>query len=468
MIFPQSERRIPSSFSYVFVEKYPKYSIEKMSMRAHFRVQFATKMVYPSCVGDTMKYLATRDFFSIRRASLVSDLDRRLVATLYQPLVGHQGLALYLTLDSLHDEGGISPLPHEALLTHMQISINDLSLAKAQLEAVGLLKTFIRKKTDYSEYLYTLYAPKSPAEFFDDVIFAGLFRQTVGEAAAQGWHLRYAAPATLAGYDEETASFAEVFHPDFTNPLFNRRGPANLLGRRTGMATTSFDRRAFIDQATRIGGLKPDFFTETAVDEIDRLANLFGIDELAMAELITQALDSDAKYGIDLDKLQYLASIETRLPYSKSRRRTNVKVTSHSAKAEKINLMETTDPKNYFRYRNLNNQPALNDLKIISDIESRSGLPHPVINALIDYVLEIANLTFPRTLVEKVASSLVRAQVTSAVDAMEYLLSATRKRKGKPSAKPAAEPAREGEKPLQETIDVDALIAAFERDKEGK
>ncbi|HAV20130.1 MAG TPA: hypothetical protein DCX17_03795 [Firmicutes bacterium] len=102
-------------------------------------------------------------------------------------------------------------------------------------------------------------------------------------------------------------------------------------------------------------------------------------------------------------------------------------------------------------------------MKIIDDVQTRYNLPFSVINALIDYVLETANSTFPRSLVDKIAASLARARVTSSIDAMEYLLKTTRKKK---IIKNDGE-LKEADVVATLDVDIEALVAAFEEEKNG-
>ncbi len=412
-----------------------------------------------------MKYLSTHDFYLIRRQSLISDADRRLVVELYQPLIGQQGASLFLTLDALLDldvEGQTWLV--DTLTNHMQITIAELSVAKASLEAVGLLKAYSKKHPDYQEHVFELYAPKSPSAFFDDVILGGLLEQYVGAAMVQRLRLRYQAPRGLEGYEEDSASFGEVFHPDFSNPLYAKDHPETLLGRQSGHPESHFDRRAFTDEVLKKSTLKPNMMTEAVLEEVDRIANLYGIDELAMAEIFLTAVITNGHTIVDFDKLKDMAALETKFAFAKTRRRSLAKVTSATSKAQKIRLMEETDPKTYLRYRNHNTAPTPADLKLINDIQENYRLPFSVINALLDFVLEIADLTLPRALVEKIASSLARAQVHSSVDAMEYLLKTTKRKK---TAKSVPSPVVETESASGEAIDIEALIASYEKEKAG-
>jgi replication initiation and membrane attachment protein len=412
-----------------------------------------------------MKYLSTHDFYSIRRQSLISDADRRLIVELYQPLIGLRGCALYLTLDAflgLFVEN--DPWLVETLTNHMQITIADLSVAKAALEAVGLMKTYSKNHPDYQEHVFELYAPKSPAAFFDDVILRGLLEQYVGAAMVQRLRLQYQAPRDLEGYEEDSASFGEVFHPDFNNPLYAKSPKEALLGHRSGNPESQFDRRSFTDEVLKKSTLKPNVLTDEVLREVDRIANLYGIDELAMAEIFLTAVVTNGHTIVDFDKVREMAALETKFAFAKTRRRSLTKVTSATSKAQKIRLMEETDPKTYLRYRNHNTAPTPADLKLINDIQENYRLPFPVINALLDFILEIAELTLPRALVEKVASSLARAQVTSAIDAMEYLLRTTRKKKT-PKTEALTETKTETAPP--DEIDIEALIASYEKEKAG-
>ena len=45
-----------------------------------------------------MKVLANQDFLEVRLASLIADYDRDTLSNLYQPMIGYEALALYMTL----------------------------------------------------------------------------------------------------------------------------------------------------------------------------------------------------------------------------------------------------------------------------------------------------------------------------------------------------------------------------------
>ena len=83
--------------------------------------------------------------------------------------------------------------------------------------------------------------------------------------------------------------------------------------------------------------------------------------------------------------------------------------------------METKSPKDYLSYLQDGTKPATADLKVINDLSKNYHLPNPVINAVVDYVLYKADNVLSRPYAEKVAVSLVRENILTAVDAMNYL-----------------------------------------------
>ena len=73
--------------------------------------------------------------------------------------------------------------------------------------------------------------------------------------------------------------------------------------------------------------------------------------------------------------------------------------------------------------------PATADLKIINDLSKKFGLSNSVINVIIDYTLSICNNILSRAFAEKVAASISREGITTAIDAMNYLIKVTKEKK---------------------------------------
>ena len=66
-------------------------------------------------------------------------------------------------------------------------------------------------------------------------------------------------------------------------------------------------------------------------------------------------------------------------------------------------------------------KPAQADLNIIYSLAEDYKLPNAVINVVIDFVLQMNNNVLSKYSVEKIASSISRENLETAIDAMNYL-----------------------------------------------
>ena len=175
--------------------------------------------------------------------------------------------------------------------------------------------------------------------------------------------------------------------------------------------------------------------------EVERLATLNGVDEEEAASLINQLYNPEADKGqrIDFDKLAKIMQEKTDYKYrGKGRKLSNREPNLMSGEtdlARKINLMEKNSPKDYLAILQGGTKPASADLKVINDLSKNYNLPNPVINAIVDYVLYKADNVLSRPYAEKVAVSLVRENILTAVDAMNYLKKVDKKSRSRKTNK---------------------------------
>ena len=386
-----------------------------------------------------MKVLANQDFLEVRLASLIADYDRDTLSNLYQPMIGYEALALYMTLWSEANNERISPLcTHEQVFLRMRIPAGAYVEARKYLEATGLLKTFVSQGQDFKIYHYELYAPKSPRGFFDDALLYGMLIKSIGENNANRLKNIYLIEPKHDYGEEITAKFMEMFHPQFNDDAFVEAasGENKVKGRNSGKIKGQFSYEQFFKFLTEISQIKDSAFNKTEMKEIERLATLNGVNEEDTAKLVNQLYNPDAKKGerIDFDKfaktMQEMTDHKYRSPGRMSQSEPNL-MNGVSDLARKINLMETKSPKDYLSYLQGGTKPASADLKVINDLSKNYHLPNPVINAVVDYVLYKADNVLSRPYAEKVAVSLVRENILTAVDAMNYLKKVDKKSRNK-------------------------------------
>ena len=97
--------------------------------------------------------------------------------------------------------------------------------------------------------------------------------------------------------------------------------------------------------------------------------------------------------------------------------------------AQKVNMMESVTPVEYLTILQGGIQPATADLNVIDNLSKKFKLPNPVINVIIEYSLMKNNNILSKNYTEKIAASLVRSGITTALDAMNYLRQTSKKKK---------------------------------------
>ena len=386
-----------------------------------------------------MKVLAHQDFLEVRLASMIADYDRDTLSNLYQPMIGFEALSLYMTLWSEANNERVSPLcTHEQVFLRMRMPASAFVDARRYLEATGLLKTFVSGGDDYKIYHYELYAPKSPRGFFDDALLYGMLIKSIGENNAMRLKSIYIIDEKQNYGQEITASFSEVFHPQFNDQAFldAASGANKVKGRNAGKIKGEFSYELFFLALKEISQLKESAFRKEEMKEIERLATLNGVDENEAANLVNQVYDLDKPKGqrLDFEKLAKIMQEKTdyKYRYRGKRNQEGPNLNNGSTDlARKINLMETKSPKDYLAYLQDGTKPAAADIRLINDLSKNYHLPNPVINAIVDYVLTKTDNVLSRAYAEKVAASLVRENARTAVDAMNYLRKIDKKTRGK-------------------------------------
>lgn len=376
-----------------------------------------------------MMYIRKEDWLEIRLASILSDYDRRLICLLYQPLVGYGATALYFALWSEHDRKTYQEvLSHEQLFLSMQIAPGEFQKIREKLEAVGLLRSYVKESKGTRQYIYTLYAPKHPKDFFDDPLFSGLYQKYVGQKEAERMARYFTTRQNMDGYQEVSASFKQVFVPDFNDECYQRSlslSKGKKRDRIAGEIPSQFDFGAFFDRFGQKYGFHSDkIFTSAEKKEIERIATLYGMEGDVMADIVarTYEIDENQKPKFHLEKLHRLCQDELKFP-STYQPIVNQKsqVTSQTNLAQKIRLLEDMPPYQYLKIKQNLTQPVKSDLALINTLSDQLKLNSAVINTLIDYVLSVKDNTLPAAYTEKIGASLARAGITTAIDAMNFL-----------------------------------------------
>ena len=155
------------------------------------------------------------DTYTVINKTVITDKDKKIVSMLYQPIIGFSAVSLYYTLISDLDKRELfsEDLMHHHLMATMQLSLEDIVIAREKLEAIGLIKTYM-KKDNINQYVYLIYSPLDANDFFNHPILNIVLYNNVGKREYDKLLDYFKTPRViLKDYQDITASFDEVFSP---------------------------------------------------------------------------------------------------------------------------------------------------------------------------------------------------------------------------------------------------------------
>ena len=369
-----------------------------------------------------MIYLLKDDYFEVYLASMITSNDKDVIYMLYQPILGHDAVSLYFSLYSeFKKQESVMFSTHESLSELMNLPLNRIQEARRTLEGIGLLRTYHLKKDDQVNYKYVLFAPKSPSDFFNDVLLKGLLVRNIGaKKANQLANMYKSKELDLEGYEEISEKFTSVFHPDLDSNAFSTNIEIDKSFKRKTMdITKEFDRGLFLDSLEKNFRIKSKAIKKVELDKLSKLALLYGIEEVVLSDYVAQSVRPN---GIDFDMVKKLCLRDQNYSFIGNKAFQSKDIYGgKSDLAKKIELMSSISAFDFLKIKQNNTSPSPSDLKLIEELSSEFGLTSQLINPLVDYVLENYNNTLPKNLVLKIAASLVRSNINSTLDAMNYL-----------------------------------------------
>ncbi len=367
------------------------------------------------------------DIYQVIDKSLLSEMDKLVLNTLYMPIIGNIAVVLYLKLQSETRNTFISTeLTHHHLMTSMGITLDNIKEARLRLEGIGLMKTYYHKG-EVNSYVYELYSPVSASEFFNHPIFNVVLYNNVGKSEYNRLYDYFKLPhITLKDYEEITAPFDSVYKS--RNYTLLELGNEDIISKNKLLLKYELD----YDFDLLIASLPKDIFNEKCLNKsmrelIINLSFLYEIDPLSMADLIRASLTE--KGNIDKEELRkntrkfYQFNNDNRLPsllfktqpeYLKSASGDNTK------RGRIIRVFENTTPTEFLRAKYKGGKPTDRDMKILEMLLQDIKLSPAVVNVLIDFVLKINNNKLNKQYIEAIAGQWKRSGIETASEAMDF------------------------------------------------
>ncbi len=371
-------------------------------------------------------HILPADTYTVLNKTILNDQDRKLLVMLYQPIIGTTSINLYFTLWSYLDKTELfsEEWTHHHLMTSMRIKLIEIEEARKKLEAIGLLRTYL-KQGNINQYIYELYSPVGAYEFFNNPVLSISLYNNIGVTEYEKILEYFKMPRlNLKEYTDITSCFSDVF--EATDMHYFESSIEDI--RRTN--SRKLELNAKIDITTIISMIPEEMLNSKSITKetkelLYRLSFIYNYNDDEMRELIRNSLSD--KRTIDKVLLKknarkfYQFEHSGKLPsllYRNQPEYLRKPMGDNSKKAKIIYQFETTTPYDFLLSKYNGAKPTKNDVTILEYLLVDMNLNPGVVNVLVDYVLKINNNKLIRSFVEVIASQWAKSKVETVDSAM--------------------------------------------------
>ena len=364
------------------------------------------------------------DTYVIVNRTILQDMDRKVLLSFYEPIIGHLAVSLYFTLwNDLETNKQITKdLSHHHLMSILKCPLRTIKEARCSLEAVGLLKTYVKTGGNVNNYIYELYSPLQPQEFFNHPVLNVILYNNIGSIEYECLQKQFQkVRIDTKEFTDITKKLDEVF--DSTVDIPKQDAIERSISDITVKEEVDFD---LIISSIPKGIINEKAFNKKTKELINELAFIYKFDSSKMVELIRSAIN---EYGmIDKNNLRIACRkayqfnhgalptliYRTQPEYLKSPSGDN------SIRGKIIQIFENTNPVDFLRNKYHGVKPTSRDIKLIEMLIIDLELTPAVVNVLLDYVLRKNNNKLTLAYVETIAGQWKRAGLKTAQEAMEF------------------------------------------------
>ena len=370
--------------------------------------------------------LLPADTYIVVNKTILSDESRKILNILYQPIIGSIATNLYFTLWVNLDKNEIisTDQTHNNLANSMQLSISEIKDARNKLEAVGLLKTYI-KKSSINQYIYEIYSPLSANSFLNHPILNIILYNIVGKNEYDKIVNYFKLPKyDISEYKDISSSFSDIFKinnykkANISNTDIKKREISNID------INTNIDFDLIISSLPN-SSINKNTFNNEVKDLIVKLAFVYNLDNLQIVDIIRTSL---LERGI-IDKIKlrknarnyYQFEHNGSLPILIDKTQPDelkTELKDNSSESKMIYTFENTKPYDFLKSKQNGALPTSRDLKLLEILSIDYGLNYGVINVLIDYVLKVNDNKLNKGFIDTIAGEWKRRKIEKVPDAV--------------------------------------------------
>lgn len=412
-------------------------------------------------------FLANEQGWLVRSVRPIEGTDFLSLTHLYQPLIGTDAFALYMTLSyqlPFHRPGASPLYTHSYLVNLLSITSLQLLEARQRLEGIGLLETYETETDKWDKYLeYRLIPPLAPVHFFASDILGAMLWERIGKERFQmtrEWLFSLDSVDKKKEGRNVTKSFQEVFgviSPQAmlqtaqwqeATPTVNTEG---MNGKRPKVPEQIDLEPIKMRLATMLG---PEAWTQEVEEEIQEICFFYQLDSWGLIKALQNPYVTPGG-RVDRERLREYVRQEYRYQYRSLpsvQRKDRLKLVERE-KEDKLTIAQplTQEPKtkmddraeqHFQRLAQISplellklyhggSQIARADVELVESLLTEFRLPSAVVNVLLDYVLIKYDRKLSRPLVEKIAGHWKRLGIQTLEQARNQCLKEVEEVEGK-------------------------------------
>lgn len=381
--------------------------------------------------------LLPADTYRVINKTIISEYDKRVILNLYQPIIGPMAVSLYLSfISELNKDESFSEIyTHHHLMIILKSGLDVIKQACRSLESVGLIKTFVKINENQNDYIYELYSPMTPNEFFNHPVLNVILYNNLGDKEYD-FLIKYYKKihVDMKDYKDISSTLSDTYRSVSNISKDIVAIDKEVLGTNIGNV---------IDFDMIISSIPNNIISEKAFNKktrelINNLSFVYDVDNLRMIDLIRMSIEDNGM--INKEKLilnvrkYYDFNNNGNLPtliYRTQPEYLKQKYNDTSNRGKMLYVFENTTPYDFLMGKYKGVKPTSRDLKLLEYLAVDLKLKPAVINVLVDYVLRINDNKLNRSYVEAIAGQWIRSNITTANEAMERAEKEHKKNKNK-------------------------------------
>ena len=337
-----------------------------------------------------------RDTYKVESHVDLSAETVRSLTVLYQPLIGGDGVLIWLTLAS-EAESSRTQDTHQRLFSLMDMHADTFERARARLEEYMLVRSYVREGENRNSYVYVLNQPMRAQDFFESNVFTARYIKAVGQKQFELTTSRLeAGTVSLQGYKDITRAVRNTKEENLDNDVHYTkiRQKYTFAGDDT---TINFDYEHFI-AITSVLVFPAELRTQENLYLIGKLATVYGLSPERMCILVSRCVSIDTM-EFNGEKLKVLASrqqpdiTKARDPYALS-------------------------PVSFLQAKQNGAAVSLTDRHILEHLSMDMKFSNEVINVMIEYILKISDNRLNPKFVDMVAGEWARDGISTKEQAL--------------------------------------------------